>query len=273
MIKILFIIILCLTTESCSLKKYLTKPSDKEENKKLDVKEIVLNNDCTIIRDNWGVPHIYGKSDADAAFGLAYAQAEDDFFTVQETVLKSRGKYSSVYGAGKNKINGIFDYMVGLLKIWDIVDKQYSMLDQETIKLCEGYAQGLNKFIEDQNDSFIQHIYPVSGKDIVAGTIHKTPFFFQLPFFLADLYEKKPEDVPSHYTIGESLEFIKRAEGSNVYAVSPNASDNGDTFLAINSHQPWDGELAWYEAHIHSEEGLNMVGGLFPGSTSITTMS
>ena len=266
MIKILFIIILCLTTESCSLKKYLTKPSDKEENKKLDVKEIVLNNDCTIIRDNWGVPHIYGKSDADAAFGLAYAQAEDDFFTVQETVLKSRGKYSSVYGAGKNKINGIFDYMVGLLKIWDIVDKQYSMLDQETIKLCEGYAQGLNKFIEDQNDSFIQHIYPVSGKDIVAGTIHKTPFFFQLPFFLADLYEKKPEDIPSHYTIGESLEFIKRAEGSNVYAVSPNASDNGDTFLAINSHQPWDGELAWYEAHIHSEEGLNMVGGLFPGS-------
>ena len=267
MIKILFIIAVCLITESCSLKNILTDTSDKKDDKSLNVKEIVLNNKCTLIRDNWGVPHIYGKSDADAAFGLAYAQAQDDFFTVQETVLKSRGKYSSVYGAtGKNKINGVFDYMVGLLKIWDIVEKEYSKLDKATIQLCEGYAQGLNKFIEDQNDDFIQHIYPVSGKDIVAGTIHKTPFFFQLPFFLADLYEKKPEDIPSHYSLEESLEFIKRAEGSNVYAVSPNASNNKSTFLAINSHQPWDGELAWYEAHIHSEEGLNMVGGLFPGS-------
>ena len=56
-----------------------------------------------IIRDNWGTPHIYGKSDADAAFGLAYAHSEDDFITIQDQLLRARGKYSSIYGKGKNK--------------------------------------------------------------------------------------------------------------------------------------------------------------------------
>jgi penicillin amidase/acyl-homoserine-lactone acylase len=54
--------------------------------------------------------------------------------------------------------------------------------------------------------------------------------------------------------------------GSNTFAVSPARSANGETFLAVNSHQPWEGPATWYEAHLHSEEGLNVVGGLFPSS-------
>ena len=266
MAKFVLLIAITLIFESCSTVITTSKSKKETGINHLIVKEAVEKNNCVIIRDNWGVPHIYGKTDADAAYGLAYAQSEDDFFTIQETVLKSRGKYSSVHGPGKNQINGIFDYMVGLLKIWDIVNESYSQLDPKTIALCEGYASGVNAYIEDHNETINEYIYPVSGKDVIAGTIHKTPFFFQLPFFLADLFDKKPEEIPSHYTIGESLEFIKRAEGSNVYAVSPQKNDDKNTFLAINAHQPWDGELAWYEAHVHSEDGWNMVGGLFPGS-------
>ena len=55
-------------------------------------------------------------------------------------------------------------------------------------------------------------------------------------------------------------------KGSNVFAVSSSRSEDEKIRLAINSHQPWDGPFAWYEAHIHSEEGWNMTGGLFPGS-------
>ena len=54
--------------------------------------------------------------------------------------------------------------------------------------------------------------------------------------------------------------------GSNVIAVAPNKSEDGYTRLLLNTHQPWSGPTAWYEAQIHSEDGLNMTGGLFPGS-------
>ena len=270
-IKTFFLSLIIIFLNSCSINKYtkvdFSNPPNIETLEKEKIKEVINNNNCVIIRDNWSVPHIYGKTDADAAFGLAYANAQDDFFTIQETVLKARGEYSSVYGAGKNRINAIFDYMVGLLKINDLVnEKYYSDLSPETIELCEAYANGINYFIETNTKKLEQYIYPVSGKDIIAGTVHKTPFFFQLPFFLGDLFEKEPHEIPTHYTIGESIDAMNKVEGSNVYAVSPKLSENHETYLAINSHQPWDGELAWYEAHIHSNEGLNMLGGLFPGS-------
>ena len=251
---------------SCSTKKLDTQINDQTISniQKQNIKNIIEQNNKVILRDNWGVPHVYGKTDSDAAYALAYANSEDDFITIQNTVLKSRGKYASVYGPGKDKINAILDYMVGLLKIQENVDNNYAKdLSPETIDLCEGYAAGINAFIEDNLNTIEQHIYPVSGKDIIAGTLHKTPFFFQLPLFLGDLYFKSPEEIPDHYTSRETLDKIK---GSNVYAIAPGLTDNNSTFLAINSHQPFDGELAWYEAHINSKEGWNMVGGLFPGS-------
>tara|TARA_B100000965_G_scaffold86848_1_gene70329 strand:- start:167 stop:2356 length:2190 start_codon:yes stop_codon:yes gene_type:complete len=269
---IILISLLLLLSTSCSFRK-----SPKVQNKtdviqlsnEENLEKILKDNNRVIIRDNWGVPHVYGHTDGDAAFSLAYANAEDDFFNIQGAVLKARGKYSSVYGPGHNKINVIFDYMVGLLKIWEIVDeKYYTELSNETILLCESYADGINSYIEQNKKNIKQYIYPVNGKDIIAATMHKTPTFYQLPLFFSDLYTKKPEDIPSHYTIGDTIEILKNLDikGSNVYAVSPELSGENETFLAINSHQPFDGELAWYEAHIHSNEGWNMIGGLFPGS-------
>ena len=69
------------------------------EIQKQNIKNIIEQNNKVILRDNWGVPHIYGTTDSDAAYALAYANAEDDFITIQNTVLKSRGKYASVYGS------------------------------------------------------------------------------------------------------------------------------------------------------------------------------
>ncbi|MBL4746731.1 MAG: penicillin acylase family protein, partial [Flavobacteriaceae bacterium] len=56
--------------------------------------------DVNIIRDDWGVPHIYGKTDADVAFGLAYAHAEDDFDTMQSSVAAARGTLARYQGKG-----------------------------------------------------------------------------------------------------------------------------------------------------------------------------
>ena len=74
--------------------------------------------DVQIIRDEWGIPHILGKTDADTAHGLAYANAEDDFETIQTVLLAVRGKLASVKGleAAPN------DYYVHLIRLWDGLD-------------------------------------------------------------------------------------------------------------------------------------------------------
>ena len=248
---------------SCSTNKTIDKNISTPNPKANNIKEIIENNNKVILRDQWGVPHVYGTTDSDAAYSLAYAHAQDDFKTIKEALLKARGTYASVYGPGKDNINAIMDYVVSLLKIWDSINEKYhNELSPETIDLCEGYANGLNAYIEDHG-LIEDDIYPISGKDIIAGTMHKTPFFFQLPLFLGDLYFKKPSEIPPYYKRSDEIEKIK---GSNVYALSPKITDKGNTILGINSHQPFEGELAWYEAHINSKEGWNMIGGLFPGS-------
>ena len=116
------IIFLVLFLSSCSFRKdFKIFDRDKPINSSIEQQEILTTleqNNRVIIRDSWNVPHVYGHTDEDAAFALAYAHAQDDFHNIHEAILKARGEYASVYGAGANKIHAIFDYMVGLLKIW-----------------------------------------------------------------------------------------------------------------------------------------------------------
>ena len=249
------LLIICSTCSHFSSKKLLSHKYTPE--KKYDV---------TIYRDTWGVPHIFGKTDADAAYGLAYANAEDDLKNMQDALLGARGELASVYG--KDKAPN--DYMVHLLEIWRKVDSQYeSSLAPETRTLCEAYADGINQYILDNPGEALPGVYPVNGKDIVAGFVHKTPLFFDVHKFLQKMMERKPDEFQSNSSWWEEHKNIRKkmvTKGSNVFAVSPSRSEDGKIRLAINSHQPWDGQFAWYEAHVHSEEGWNMTGGLFPGS-------
>ena len=214
----------------------------------------------TIYRDIWGVPHIYGNKDKDTAYGLGYAHAEDDFQTIQNILIAARGKLASYYGkeAAPN------DYMVKLLSIWDIVNENYSSLPNDIIAICESYADGINHFIENNPKKAAKGIYPITGKDIIAGFIHRMPLMFGLDRTLAKLASNK--EIDNQSTTTASNQFSQRVLGSNVIAVSPSRSADRHTRLLINSHQPWSGPVAWYEAHLNSNEGWNMVGGLFPGS-------
>ena len=220
----------------------------------------------TIYRDTWGVPHIFGKTDADAAYGLAYANAEDDLQNIQDALLAARGKLASVYG--KDKAPN--DYMVHLFEIWRKVDSRYATdLSSATKKICEAYADGVNQYILEHPEEALHGVYPVTGKDLVAGFVHKTPLFFGVQNFLKKMMERKPEEFKSNTSWWEDHQKDREkmvTKGSNVFAVSSSRSEDEKIRLAINPHQPWDGPFAWYEAHIHSEEGWNMTGGLFPGS-------
>src|SRR4051812_6799664 len=87
--------------------------------------------DVRVRRDEWGVPHILGRTDADAAFGLAYAQSEDDFGTLQDVVLATRGVLARDKGAKAAPT----DYVVALLDVWPTVDKHYAELPAELREL------------------------------------------------------------------------------------------------------------------------------------------
>jgi len=207
--------------------------------------------DVRILRDTWGVPHVFGRTDPDVAYGLAWAHAEDDFQTIQGGLLAARGRLATVLG----REGAPNDYMVQLLRIPEVVDAGYERdLRPETRALCEAYAEGINHYAALHPDEAMPDLYPARGRDLIAGFVHKTPLFFGLDRVLRGLLETAPSAGPP-----------ATPTGSNTFAVAPRRSADGFTRLAINSHQPWAGPVAWYEAHLHSETGWDAVGGLFPG--------
>ena len=207
--------------------------------------------DVRILRDTWGVPHVFGRTDPDVAYGLAWAHAEDDFQTIQGALLAARGRLATALG----REGAPNDYMVQLLRIPEVVEAGYERdLAPETRALCEAYADGLNHYAALHPDQARAELYPARGRDLIAGFVHKTPLFFGLDRILRGLLEPAASPAPP-----------ATPTGSNAFAVAPRRSADGFTRLAVNSHQPWAGPVAWYEAHLHSDTGWDAVGGLFPG--------
>ena len=143
--------------------------------------------DVSILRDTWGVPHIFGITDADAAYGLAYAHAEDDFETIQKVLLAGRGTLASVLG----REFAANDYAVHLLRISDTVNANYESLSTATQHLLEGYAAGLNDYARRHTNKLLDTLFPVTAKDVVMAFAMKMPFFYGLYETLTKLYDER----------------------------------------------------------------------------------
>ena len=104
-----------------------------------------------ISRDKWGVPHISGKRDADVAFGLAFAHAEDDIKNIAENMYL----YRAQMGLKDGSSGAVIDYLIKALKIRERVDEQYEIvLSEEVRSVIEAYATGLNYWmIKNPNNS------------------------------------------------------------------------------------------------------------------------
>ena len=87
---------------------------------KVTIKDSVFT--AEIIRDECGVPHIYGKRDADASFGLAYAHSEDDFQTIQDVIYALRGNLSLLHRGRDAAVN---DYYVSSMNFWGMIEERY----------------------------------------------------------------------------------------------------------------------------------------------------
>jgi acyl-homoserine-lactone acylase len=222
-----------------------------------------------IVRDKFGVPHINGKTDADASYGLAYAHAEDDFETIQEVVAMTRSRAAALTGSDGAKI----DYVAHLLGSRATVERDYPAIPADVRAVLDAYAAGLNRYAEKHPDEVrLAKLFPVNGQDVATGFVLRSPFFFGLDDTLGKL--TKGEE-PSADTVAPMEPSITPAgrdpgmNGSNAFAVSPKRMSDGKTWLISNSHQPYAGSVAWYEAVMHSDEGLDMAGALFPGSPFI----
>lgn len=227
--------------------------------------------DVNIIRDDWGVPHIYGKTDADVAFGLAYAHAEDDFETMQVSVAAARGTLARYQGKGA----AVTDYLVALMDVWGTVERRYAKGVPPDVKsTAEAYAAGLNLYAAQNPDATWRGLAPFTGEDIIAGFIFKTPLFYGLDGTLLELFGDERAQEIALDTSGGRQSFHAAPKtlverGSNGIAISAARSGDDTTRLLINSHQPMSGPVAWYEAHLISEQGINMTGGVFVGTPFI----
>ncbi len=240
-----------------------------------------------IIRDDFGVPHIYGKTDADAAFGVAIAHAEDDFFTLQDVVAMARGRYGAIAGEDGAKV----DYVYHLIDARGTAEREYPKLPADTRALFEAYAAGLNHYAEAHpGEVKLAGLFPVNGVDVAAGFSLRQPFFFGLDGVIGplvageDLRREHGPDIPGFprpplpgadpapaaaprqarrlvLPLGEDAEHL----GSNAFAVAPQKG-GGITTLVSNSHQPLRGGVAWYELVVESGEGWHFAGANFPGS-------
>jgi len=204
--------------------------------------------DVRIRRDEWGVPHILGKTDADAAYGLGFAQSEDDFPTLRDVTLATRGVLARTQGASAAPT----DYVVSLLGVWPTVEANYDKLPAELRAVLQAYADGVNHYAALHPEQVTPGLLPITGKDIQAGFVFKQPFFYGLD---GELKKLTAPDAPP-----------PPPKGSNGLAIAPSRNADGATRLLVNSHQPYTGPVAWYEAVVQSGQGWHVAGGFFPGS-------
>ncbi|MGE0742170.1 MAG: penicillin acylase family protein [Hyphomonadaceae bacterium] len=212
----------------------------------------------TITRDAYGVPTVHGRTDAEAAYGIALAHAEDNFATIQLVILAARGKL----GAHLGEDGARSDFLWHLIDVQGSVNAAYEHdLSPEFRAVIEAYAAGLNAYGAAHPDEVLFDARNVTGRDVAAGSALTVPLFWGFERVLGQVIGDDAHPCAAQAATAESLDW-----GSNAFAVAPRRSADGHTRLIVNSHQPWAGPVAWYEAGVSSDEGWRMHGGLFPGA-------
>ncbi|HLP18905.1 MAG TPA: penicillin acylase family protein [Chitinophagales bacterium] len=210
-----------------------------------------------IVRDSFGVPHIFGKTDADCAYGLVWAECEDDFVTVQWGLLLAKSMLGRHLGIDGAKI----DYAVQLLRIRQTIDEHYEKdLSPEFKKILEASADAGNHYAElHPEEVLVKKAMPVGPKDFIAGYMLAMALMTGVDGALGQMVDGT---VPQ-------VSFAEKGRGSNAIAMNSHKTADGLVYLDVNSHQPLEGPLSWYEAHLQSEEGMNMYGSTFHGGVTI----
>ncbi len=210
----------------------------------------------TIIRDDFGVPHIYGKTDADAVFGLLYAQCEDDFNRVERNYTWAIGKLAEVEGEAE-----LYSDLRARLFMTEEEARAYYQNSPDWLKkLCDAFADGINYYL---------HTHPEVKPKLLTRFEPWFPMYFFEGSIGGDIESISTERIKAFYEnkqalgmtgFGDGLLHPDRDEeplGSNGFAISGKLTASGNAMLLINPH------TSFYfrpEVHVVSEEGLNVYG-------------
>ncbi len=209
-----------------------------------------------IVRDKYGVPHIYAQTDAEVAYGLAWANAEDDFITIQEAYLAGNAMLSQYMG-----LKGApADFISQFIGSEELIDQNIDDISNDYMKVVRGYAEGLNSYAKKNPDKILfKNLFPITPKKMLK--------YSQLQLFISNQGAYWAGRILNNDTQDEYLD--QNLTGSNVFAMNSNKTASGETFLAINTHQPLEGPTSWYEVHLNSKEGTNIIGTMYPGTPNI----
>ncbi|SCF05441.1 acyl-homoserine-lactone acylase [Micromonospora coriariae] len=205
----------------------------------------------TITRDNWGIPHVVGRTDADAVFGMMYAQAEDDFNRIERNYLVSLGRLAEAEGE-----SAIWqDLRQRLYVDPSALKRDYAHCPSWLRKLMQAWADGLNYYLATHPEVQPRVIrrfepwMPLSfSEGSIGGDIERVPLT-QLEAFYSG------RSVPM--TDEERGLLFREPSGSNGMAIAPSHTRNGHALLLINPHTSF---FFRSEQHVTSQEGLNAYG-------------
>lgn len=212
----------------------------------IDVKSI------TIARDTFGIPHIFAPTDAEVAYGLAWAHAEDDFEHIQQMMITASARLGELQG----KAGAPADYFVRFIKAKELVDQRYDTdLSANYKTILQAYADGLNAYAKlHPKEIKLRGIFPVQPKTIVTAYVVMLTSMVGTSRALQYIADGHPDDY-----------IFNANTGSNAVAMNSRITADSATYLMINPHVPVEGVASWYEAHLDSGEGLNIYGALVPG--------
>jgi acyl-homoserine-lactone acylase len=209
-----------------------------------------LARQVTIHRDEWGTPHIDGQTDEAVMFGCAYAQAEDNFWQIEDSYILALGRYAEVHGSsGLNS-----DLLNRAFEIVPTSRRDFQGLDPEVRSLLEAFTAGLNYYLERNPGVRPRLIRRFEPWQMMAFGRH---LMLEMTFRYTHLSGNHlPRGNPEIWT----------SRGSNAWAIAPERTASGHAMLLANPHQPQFGFGQMYEAHLRSGEGWNFIGATFLGS-------
>jgi acyl-homoserine-lactone acylase len=200
----------------------------------------------TIYRDRYGVPHVFGATDASTVFGFAYAQAEDNFWRVEENFVLALGRGAELYGEKSLEE----DRRNRALEIPRLAREEYSRLDPKMRALCDAFAAGFNYYIRKHPESPPRLLRKVEPWHTLAFIRYN---YFQNGF-------ARDRNLPRELQTAEIDPAMADNVGSNGWVIAPSRSKTGHAMLLINPHLPFFGPGQVYEGHVHSDEGWNFTG-------------
>lgn len=233
----------------------------------------------TIHRDTWGVPHIYGPTDASVVFGAAYAQAEDNWWQVEDNFVRAIGRGAELYGEDAL----LDDYLARGLEISHRSILEYERAPERMRRLYDAYAAGFNYFLDTHPEverRVLDRVQPWHTLALIRFKYHHNEYLGY-----AGLRQGQSQRVLEKARVGAAqrddrdglgqaqvlspslawpVDFLSpngdRALGSNEWAVAGSRTASGYPMLLINPHVSFFGLSTYTEVHLQSDEGLSFSG-------------